>query len=221
MRGQEEEAKGEGKGIALTEIAERRAMWKQVSEFLAGAVTVVGAAFALFKGVFEESAPPGSEVNLLVQWTMLACLLILLVVWLLLPRRPPRSQQLLLGGFAFLAIVASVGSFLHYLSLESEYVYEYRDGRRYVRGELTEAGRVRARGRAIAKAVEDFGGPLIVKNQILWSEESEKAVARRLQTWYLLAVTLSFSTLVVLVLAGMTRLRKARAVRSDENKQSQ
>lgn len=196
-------------------------MWKQVSEFLAGAVTVVGAAFALFKGVFEESAPPGSEVNLLVQWTMLACLLILLVVWLLLPRRPPRSQQLLLAGFAFLAIVASVGSFLHYLSLESEYVYEYRDGRRYVRGELTEAGRVRARGRAIAKAVEDFGGPLIVKNQILWSEESEKAVARRLQTWYLLAVTLSFSTLVVLVLAGMTRLRKARAVRSDENKQSQ
>ncbi|MBK7464644.1 MAG: hypothetical protein IPJ50_19365 [Betaproteobacteria bacterium] len=187
----------------------------------AGAVTLV---FGLFNSVLADLVPPIQSPNpqTAAGLASLLALAVLLGLALLMRRRPSIAYRRGTAIGAGLAIAAAGVWLAVYLGEFNDYVYSWpevgsgaaQDGsskpKRHVRGDFTAFGLELQKTLSVAGAVEHAGGLAFVqKNELLWSERSQKATETRLLWHYIAVTTLFTGGVFALALAHVFRRQEA------------
>ena len=115
-------------------------------------------------------------------------------------------------------LVAAFAAFFVYRDMVRTYVFVYpadapqSQQARYIRGELHAAGIERSESRSIGQAVQQFGGPqLVMRHELLWTEDAQRAMTNRLELWYMFLAMLLTVALFVVAIAVWRSLPAPRA----------
>ena len=174
---------------------------------IASAASAVSLTLLLFNGFLKDLVPPIDGAQVTIGMVSFATTIALLALSLLIRKRlgVARQQWLALGSLVLL--VAALVSFFSYRDMVRTYVIAYppdspaTQQTRFIRGELHAQGLKRAQGKSIVQAVQAFGGPqLVVRHELLWTEDAQRVVTNRLERWYtFLAMLLTLALFVVAI----------------------
>lgn len=184
---------------------------KQVSALLLGAAAVVGSVFLLFNSLLNELVPPttGLAPNLYASIASLSSLLVLLVTVLTTPARPTLHQRRWISVLAVMTGIAAFVVLWLYMVKIHTYVFSYPEitpageiSTRHIRGQYTELGEAITKDMNIAAAIDSVGKlGTATKNQLLWTEESQKKMEVCLVSYYVVFTMLITTALFCTVLA--------------------
>lgn len=202
-----------------------------LTAILVGAAAVVSTAFGLADNFLLSILPPiENAVNTVkIVFFVMICLFLFLTVFIRKNLRVTTQKKL--AVLALLLTISALVNFLFYQSHLNTYQFEFNDVRQ-IRGRFHEEGIKRLSIGTCAedllkkakplyacprRTLEDFldGWPnieIVKKKEVLWTVDSEKAVAQELQFFYISIVMLFSSALFIL---GLISWRASRQKASD------
>jgi hypothetical protein len=194
---------------------------KRLGPLLAAGAAVVSTVWGLFSSVMKELVPPVEDAQIVTNWSSLITLLILFALLLAMPRNPSVKVRRNIAIIGSAVVASSLVIYFLYRGMYETYVYVYpsessQDGEaRYIRGDYHEQGKHRAEGLTTTEAVRELGGPAIVnRNNILWTEASQRDVEQRLITRYCALVGTACAALFLLAVAIVSTDKRARGTKN-------
>ena len=185
---------------------------------VASAASAVTATLLLFNSFLKDLVPPIDGAQLSIGMVSFATTIVLLALSLTIRKRISVARQQWLALLGLVLLVAAFAAFFFYRDLVRTYVFVYppdapaSQQSRHIRGELHAAGRERSENRSIAQAVQQFGGPqLVIRHELLWTEDAQRAMTNRLERWYVFLAMLLTLALFVVAIAVWRSLPAPRA----------
>ena len=193
---------------------------KQVGKVLVAGAAVTSTVFGLFGGVLEQLVPPSSELapTVYAGIASVASLVVMLAIDLAMPARLTVVQRR--WAAAMLSCIGVTAFYLLFLYIGqlNTFVFKHPDPptarespQRHIRGEYTQLGARITKDMSVSAAVESVGGLKMARdNQLLWTEESQKAIEWQLMALYVTAVSMLNAALIGVAFAVL-RAGRARA----------
>jgi hypothetical protein len=188
--------------------------WDELGKLIGAAAGVVTLLFGLFNSVLAELVPPvaAMSASAITGMASVVALVILFVLALTLQRRLQVAQRQRIALLAGVAALAGLGLFFVYYGDLDRHTFRWpetamSDGAppaRHLRGDYTPTGLEMTRDMSLPAAIAQAGGlDTARRQQLLWDEDSRKAVEIRLVAQYILLTSLLAGALFGLALAVM------------------